>query len=45
MLAQRPGRGTYEFVDGLRPTVEVMEAVYTAPVLQTSLKDSGNEMI
>ena len=38
--------------NGLRPTVEVMEAVYTvpnfpasAPVLQTSLKDSGNEMI
>ena len=49
-----PNEQLYEDVtvgdnNGLRPTVEVMEAVYTdphfpggAPVLPTSLKDSGN---
>ena len=50
----RPSEQLYEDVsvadnNGLRPTVEVLEAVYTdpnfpanAPVLLTSLKDSGN---
>ena len=53
----KPGDQLYEDVtigdnNGLRPTVEVMEAVYTdrnfpanAPVLPTSLKDSGNYLI
>ena len=50
----KPGEQLYDDVsvgdnNGLRPTVEVMEAVFTdpkfpvnAPVLPTSLKDSGN---
>ena len=50
----KPGEQLYQDVrlgdnNGLRPTVEVLEAVYVdpnfpanAPVLMTSLKDSGN---